>query len=105
LGGALTGFLLLRFGDRWGIFPVLERFWFWLRYRPRRQSPSPNPSGSLTYSRLPPEEVLLYFEGEPITQSDIDAILDKIAALGYQSLSERERRILYEASRRMNAEP
>ncbi len=105
LGGALTGFLLLRFGDRWGIFPALDRFWFWLRYRPRRHSPSPSPPSPLTRSPLRAEEVLLYFEGEPITQSDIDAILDKIAALGYQSLSERERRILYEASRRMNAEP
>lgn len=106
LGGALTGFLLLRFGDRWGIFAALDRFWFWLRYRPLRAPAASRSSATVSRLRyLRTEEVLLYFEGEPITQSDIDAILDKIAASGYQSLSERERRILYEVSRRMNAEP
>lgn len=37
-----------------------------------------------------------------ITQSDIDAILDKIAAKGYGSLSDEEREILFEASRKMD---
>jgi membrane associated rhomboid family serine protease len=36
-----------------------------------------------------------------ITQEDIDRILDKIAASGYQNLSEEEREILIEASRKM----
>ena len=36
-----------------------------------------------------------------ITQEDIDKILDKIAASGYQNLSEEEREILVEASRKM----
>ena len=36
-----------------------------------------------------------------ITQEEIDRILDKIAATGYQNLSEEERDILFEASRRM----
>lgn len=37
-----------------------------------------------------------------ITQSDIDAILDKIAAKGYGSLTNEEREILFEASRKMD---
>ena len=37
-----------------------------------------------------------------ITQEDIDRILDKIAASGYQNLSEEEREILIEASRKMD---
>lgn len=37
-----------------------------------------------------------------ITQEDIDRILDKIAASGYQNLSEEERDILVEASRKMD---
>jgi len=37
-----------------------------------------------------------------ITQEDIDRILDKIAASGYQNLSEEERDILIEASRKMD---
>jgi len=36
-----------------------------------------------------------------ITQDEIDRILDKIAATGYQNLTEEERDILFEASRRM----
>lgn len=108
LGGAVTGFLLLRFGDRGSIFTTLDRAWLWVRSRPRarraaRYTSRRAPASTSSYTVA--EEVLLYFEGEPITQSDIDAILDKIAAYGYQSLSDRERRILYEVSRRMQAEP
>jgi membrane associated rhomboid family serine protease len=40
--------------------------------------------------------------GRVITQEEIDRILDKIAASGYQNLSEEEREILFEASRRMD---
>jgi len=38
-----------------------------------------------------------------ITQEEIDRILDKIAATGYQNLTDEERDILFEASRRMEA--
>jgi membrane associated rhomboid family serine protease len=38
-----------------------------------------------------------------ITQDEIDRILDKIAATGYQNLTDAERDILFEASRRMEA--
>ncbi len=38
----------------------------------------------------------------PTTQEQIDAILDKISAGGYQSLSEEEKRILFEASKKLN---
>ncbi len=37
-----------------------------------------------------------------VTQEDIDAILDKISTGGYQSLTEEEKRILNEASKRMH---
>lgn len=40
--------------------------------------------------------------GRVITQEDIDRILDKIAASGYQNLTEEEREILFEASRKMD---
>jgi membrane associated rhomboid family serine protease len=36
------------------------------------------------------------------TQKQIDEILDKISRSGYQSLSEEEKKILFEASKRMN---
>jgi membrane associated rhomboid family serine protease len=37
-----------------------------------------------------------------ITQKDIDKILDKISDSGYQNLTEKEKKILFEASKRMN---
>ena len=40
-------------------------------------------------------------KGRVIPQEEIDRILDKIAATGYQNLTEDERDILFEASRRM----
>ena len=36
------------------------------------------------------------------SQEQIDAILDKISAGGYQSLTEEEKRILFEASKKLN---
>ena len=41
-------------------------------------------------------------DDEEISQAEIDAILDKISQSGYQNLSEREKRILFEASKKMN---
>lgn len=41
------------------------------------------------------------FEGEEITQRRIDEILDKITANGYQSLNEKEKRILTELSKKL----
>jgi len=41
-------------------------------------------------------------DDEKVSQADIDAILDKISQSGYQNLSEREKRILFEASKKMN---
>lgn len=39
---------------------------------------------------------------DEITQADIDAILDKISQSGYQNLTEHEKKILFEASKKMN---
>ena len=39
---------------------------------------------------------------EQVSQEEIDRILDKISQSGYQNLSEREKRILFEASKKMN---
>jgi len=36
-----------------------------------------------------------------VTQEDIDKILDKISQSGYKNLTEREKKILFEASRKM----
>jgi membrane associated rhomboid family serine protease len=42
------------------------------------------------------------YKGRVITQEEIDRILDKIAASGYSNLTEDERQILFEASKKMD---
>ncbi len=44
----------------------------------------------------------LLVDDEIITQEQIDEILDKINQYGYESLTEREKRILYEASKKLH---
>jgi membrane associated rhomboid family serine protease len=39
---------------------------------------------------------------QEISQAEIDAILDKISQSGYQNLTEKEKKILFEASKKMN---
>ncbi|MGE5400121.1 MAG: rhomboid family intramembrane serine protease [Ignavibacteriales bacterium] len=39
-------------------------------------------------------------EESPVTQEEIDRILDKISQSGYQNLTEKEKKILFEASKR-----
>lgn len=39
---------------------------------------------------------------EEIDQEKIDSILDKISVSGYQSLTDDEKRILFEASKKLN---
>jgi hypothetical protein len=39
---------------------------------------------------------------EGVSQADIDRILDKISQSGYENLTEKEKKILFEASKKMN---
>jgi len=132
LGGALTGLLLMLFGDKLGIFALFEG---WTNKLTRRKSSSVRDFYSQTYERheqprnmfeirwsRPKQEDTferklyeveqertnpynprntLIIEGEEITQKKIDAILDKISMSGYQSLTEREKKILTELSRKL----
>lgn len=104
LGGAATGFLLLIIERRGVALPsfLMQR---------KRAEPVAQPSG-YRYSR-PAEgirEAKFYDIGSgrgtpdesEITQEMVDAILDKIGREGYQSLTEDEKRILNEASKKIN---
>jgi membrane associated rhomboid family serine protease len=123
LGGALFGFLFARAESRgvdlssWArIFfwqrtssrsgaqrgrpqppeGVLKRIESWLASRQSRSAPRPAPP---TVSRPLSAEVELDV-AEPSTENEVDRILDKISAKGYDSLTAEEKRILYEASQR-----
>ncbi len=97
LGGVLAGLGFVRYASHWD--------WHWPRFqRPRRQPARrlvkvTSVTGGLwgknkaaTEEDLPPEEFL---------SKEVDPILDKISAKGIQSLTERERRILEAARRKM----
>jgi membrane associated rhomboid family serine protease len=104
LGGALFG-LLFMLGEL-NILPV--RAW-WSALRPNAPTGparrGPDRGGEIRDARFydirtgrpqarPPEE--------EITQELVDRILDKISAGGYQSLTDEEKRILNEASRKIH---
>ncbi len=120
VGGALFGWLLLRYGDRSGILPAAERVLgkilparlFYgappsLPLRPRPYvPPTPPPAETPRWFRVysPDEEPQEseYTEAERrALEDEVDRILDKLQREGYQSLTEEEKRILYEASKRL----
>lgn len=122
LGGAATGFLLLKFGDKLGIYAVAEKLfkrkapkrydfddYYSQRTRferePKIYSFTKNPD-NLNYTIYKEEtptstKIVITINGENITQSQIDEILDKISASGYQSLTDREKHILIELSKKL----
>jgi membrane associated rhomboid family serine protease len=116
LGGALTGFLLLKFGDKIGVYKALN----FIESKNKQtgqnyQSPYQQDSFSQPKVYRPnwqnkrqdsqkfeePQNSGFYINGEEITQKKIDEILDKISETGYQNLSEREKRILFELSQKI----
>ena len=80
LGGAILGFILVRYPRLLGRGPRIEMF------RPKAASPSP-------LAKLRPRST---FEKEQ--DSAVDLILDKISREGFQSLTQEERELLQKAS-------
>lgn len=96
LGGAIVGFIFVMLDDRTNV--ELKDTINILKTR-RRQS-----SNSFFGKKSTTQEAKYYDieeEDEGISQEEIDAILDKISQSGYKNLSEREKRILFEASKKM----
>lgn len=123
LGGALGGFLLLKFGEP--LFRWIERIGSGSRStrktasihdvafrdindtrRSFQQMPSHSQQeqeSAVTRPNTPVVETPTRFvvDGQKISQEQIDAILDKISHGGYHNLSEREKNILFEVSRQL----
>ncbi len=99
LGGALFGFILVLY-YRKSTFNVGKIFSsFKKQQRPSFRSPK-------HYNQGRHVEDADYYdinatrEENKVTQAEIDAILDKISQSGYKSLNDREKRILFEASKK-----
>jgi len=107
LGGALAGFLFIMFDKR--IDVPLKHIFNRSGYKTTNQFQNPFSGLSDKFKKRSQNiddanyyDINQKKEGEEITQAEIDAILDKIGQSGYQNLSEREKRILFEASKKMN---
>jgi membrane associated rhomboid family serine protease len=106
LGGALVGFLMLQIGGKMTLGGIFDRF-------SKGSSPAPIPRPTARVRDAGPGRVidvefrdLSRRQSEPQmnfgdAQERVDAILDKISRSGYQTLTDEEKSILLEASRRM----
>ncbi|MHC1738533.1 MAG: rhomboid family intramembrane serine protease [Ignavibacteriaceae bacterium] len=106
LGGALVGFLFIMF-DKNTKISVKDSFQKVKRSFGNRKSSGgyfsgPTPTSSY---RNPDIDDAKYHDvnndREVVTQEEIDRILDKISKSGYKNLTEREKKILFEASKKM----
>ena len=86
---------------------LLARLEAWLARRGGRKErpkpkPKPKPSGKARITRLRPSRTYDVPEDaeEDGIESEVDRILDKISEEGYDALTDEEKRVLYEASRR-----
>ncbi len=100
LGGAAVGFAYILIDQRRNpLEGILARV---------KQRIVPSEHAASYSSRYEPHEVSdakFYDVGEndqKVSQAQIDEILDKISQSGYQSLSEKEKKLLFEASKKLN---
>ncbi len=116
LGGAATGFLLLFIGKRIGMptFKTAEERLnsnVFGNYYQEEQKKQPAKIFQISFQKSVQQNPIQAVEtapikaytidGEIVTQGKIDEILDKISASGYQKLTEREKHILTELSKKL----
>jgi len=109
LGGALFAFLYILF-DKNSYAPLKDVFKKSYYYKSGSGSSSnnnvfSNPFKKTSLTNRNAEEANYYDinrkDDQEVTQAEIDAILDKISQSGYQNLTEREKKILFQASKKM----
>jgi membrane associated rhomboid family serine protease len=102
LGGALAGFIYILLDPK----STIELKSMFRRGSFQQKTPM-NPFGRMTnpFKKKSEIEEADYYDvnndQRNITQADIDEILDKISKSGYQNLTEQEKKILFEASKKM----
>jgi membrane associated rhomboid family serine protease len=102
LGGALAGFIfiLLDRNSHIELKSIFKRTGF-------QQKTPLNPFGGMNnpFKKKPDIEEGKFYEHEDgqrdISQAEIDEILDKISKSGYQNLTSQEKKVLFEASKKM----
>jgi membrane associated rhomboid family serine protease len=97
LGGALIGFVYMRqlqAGSDWGKWITVTLDWFKniFKAKPKVKVSYRNDKGAASFSSMKKSD-------KNYTQDEIDAILDKISAAGYESLTKEEKEKLFNASK------
>ncbi|MCZ8355024.1 MAG: rhomboid family intramembrane serine protease [Cyclobacteriaceae bacterium] len=96
LGGALIGFVYmkqLQAGVNWGGWITATLDWFRDLFGPKQHV-------KITYRKEKKASSTVGKSKSQISQDEIDAILDKISAGGYESLSKEEKEKLFNASKK-----
>ncbi len=97
LGGALMGFLYLKqlqSGINWGSWITVTLDWFKDLFKEK-------PKVKVSYRKERPTTSKAHPVNQPgFTQEEIDRILDKISAGGYESLTKEEKEKLFNASKK-----
>ncbi len=106
LGGALFGFLYIMFDKKSyvSLKSVFKKSYFY-KSDPKKNIFN-NPFSSSAQSSRDVEDAKYRdidgnSDSEPVSQKEIDEILDKIGQSGYQNLTEREKKVLFQASKKM----
>ena len=106
LGGALFGFLFIMFDKNSYVElkNIFKRSYFYKSNSKSKKNMFDNIAG--TFRRNTNVDEANYYDinskdESEVTQAEIDEILDKISQSGYQNLSEREKKILFQASKKM----
>lgn len=100
LGGAAVGLVYMMIDQRKVPFQK-----FFVRFRDRLvpTSQTGQYSSSLDHRNVSDAKYFdLHEDEDEISQERVDAILDKISQHGYQSLTEQEKKILFDAAKKMN---
>lgn len=97
LGGALIGFIYikqLQSGNNWGQWITITLDWFRNLFKPRMKV-------KVTYRNQDTSaRGAKASKGSNVSQEELDAILDKISAGGYESLTKDEKEKLFNASKK-----
>lgn len=100
LGGALAGYVFLMYdGRRMPFEDVLDRIRWWVNSKTTRRTPDGHEEivDAKVYDIRDAGK-----KAQDTAQKQIDDILDKISRGGYQSLTEEEKKVLFEASKKIN---
>ena len=106
LGGALFGFLYIMFDKNSyvSLKNVFNKSYFY-KSNLNKKDIFTNPFNRTTKSNQDVDEANYYDLNQKadaeVSQAEIDKILDKISQSGYQNLSEHEKKILFQASKKM----